>query len=95
MDAPASVTLFKRIPVTWNMAQGYDGANFSVSNAANIAGPIKLRMDWNAKTMTAESDYAPAISDKFSFKLNGDPASTARYTLTRTSEENPFLYTGE
>lgn len=95
MDAPASVTLFKGIPVTWNMAQGYDGANFSISNAANIAGPIKLRLDWNAKTMTAESDYAPAISNKFSFELNGDPASTARYTLTRTSEENPYLYTGE
>lgn len=87
--------MYKGIPARWNVVRGYDGSNFTVSNSASVTGPVKLTLDWNALTMTAESDFAPVLSSEYHFELNGDPESASRYTLASVPEENPYVFTGQ
>lgn len=88
----ATQPIYKGLPISWKLVQGYAGVNFSILNSAVLTGPVTLTLDWNAGTLTAESDYAPALADEYYFEINGE--ADTKYKLTRYSDENPAFYTG-
>lgn len=93
--APAEMApqvIYKGLPISWKLVSGYSAENFIIYNASELTGPVTFTLDWNAGTLTAESDYAPALTNEYYFEING--VADTKYKLTRYSDENPAYYTG-
>ncbi|MDE6468763.1 MAG: hypothetical protein K2L28_07705, partial [Muribaculaceae bacterium] len=84
--------IYKGLPISWKLCQGDAAADFRIFNSDELTGPVTLTLDWNAGTMTAESNYAPALTDEYYFEING--VADTKYKLTRYSDEYPAYFTG-
>lgn len=88
-----SKPIFAGIDATWTLVKGWEGANITINNANNIAGPVKLKLDWNNKVLTATADNAPEMPVSFRFVLEGDDTSSTKYTLSNDGNGS-YIYSG-
>lgn len=92
-DEMFAQVIYKGIPISWKLCRrNSDAVDFIILNSADVTGPVTLTVDWNAGTLTAISEYAPALAEEYYFEVNG--VADNKYKLTRKSDETPTLYTG-